>query len=89
MAFSLCVYIYVCYYFAASDLQFHSCVMDETALSLGTIDVSYLSAAAECSISRCKHSSEEWVSKNCECDWPYLPYYFFELKVNFFIYYKE
>ncbi|XP_010212063.1 PREDICTED: glycerol-3-phosphate acyltransferase 1, mitochondrial [Tinamus guttatus] len=33
--------------------------MDETALSLGTIDVSYLSASAECSISRCKHSSEE------------------------------
>ncbi|NXD19931.1 GPAT1 acyltransferase, partial [Spelaeornis formosus] len=34
--------------------------MDETALSLGTIDVSYLSASADCSISRCKHSSEEW-----------------------------
>uniref|UniRef100_A0A8B9IT06 Glycerol-3-phosphate acyltransferase 1, mitochondrial n=1 Tax=Amazona collaria TaxID=241587 RepID=A0A8B9IT06_9PSIT len=34
--------------------------MDETALSLGTIDVSYLSTSAECSISRCKHSSEEW-----------------------------
>ncbi|KFP41951.1 hypothetical protein N324_12764 [Chlamydotis macqueenii] len=34
--------------------------MDETTLSLGTIDVSYLSTSAECSISRCKHSSEEW-----------------------------
>ncbi|RMC11390.1 hypothetical protein DUI87_11509 [Hirundo rustica rustica] len=42
------------------DLQFNSCVMDETALSLGTIDVSYLSTSADCSISRCKHSSEEW-----------------------------
>ncbi|OXB61994.1 hypothetical protein ASZ78_006701 [Callipepla squamata] len=34
--------------------------MDETALSLGTIDVSYLSTSAECSVSRCKHSNEEW-----------------------------
>uniref|UniRef100_A0A493TJ61 Glycerol-3-phosphate acyltransferase 1, mitochondrial n=1 Tax=Anas platyrhynchos platyrhynchos TaxID=8840 RepID=A0A493TJ61_ANAPP len=34
--------------------------MDETALSLGTIDVSYVSTSAECSIGRCKHSNEEW-----------------------------
>ncbi|NXS59083.1 GPAT1 acyltransferase, partial [Brachypteracias leptosomus] len=34
--------------------------MDETSLSLGTIDVSYLSTSSECGISRCKHSSEEW-----------------------------
>lgn len=83
----VCVYIcmYVCYYFADSDLQFNSWVMDETALSLGTIDVSYLSTSAECSISRCKHSSEEWVSKNCECYWPYLSYFFFKSKVDFFL----
>uniref|UniRef100_A0A8B9BMV5 Glycerol-3-phosphate acyltransferase 1, mitochondrial n=1 Tax=Anser brachyrhynchus TaxID=132585 RepID=A0A8B9BMV5_9AVES len=34
--------------------------MDETALSLGTIDVSYVSTSAECSVGRCKHSNEEW-----------------------------
>ncbi|KAG8135629.1 hypothetical protein E2320_008636, partial [Naja naja] len=34
--------------------------MDDTALSLGTIDVSYLSSSAECTVTRCKHSSEEW-----------------------------
>ncbi|XP_034631630.1 glycerol-3-phosphate acyltransferase 1, mitochondrial [Trachemys scripta elegans] len=37
-----------------------SCVMDEAALSLGTIDVSYLSSSVEYAITRCKHSSEEW-----------------------------
>lgn len=59
--------------------------MDETALSLGTIDVSYLSTSAECSISRCKHSSEEWVSKNCEWYCPYLSYFFFKSQEDFFI----
>uniref|UniRef100_A0A0F7ZB02 Glycerol-3-phosphate acyltransferase 1, mitochondrial n=1 Tax=Crotalus adamanteus TaxID=8729 RepID=A0A0F7ZB02_CROAD len=34
--------------------------MEDTALSLGTIDVSYLSSSAECTVTRCKHSSEEW-----------------------------
>uniref|UniRef100_A0A5F8GUP1 Glycerol-3-phosphate acyltransferase 1, mitochondrial n=1 Tax=Monodelphis domestica TaxID=13616 RepID=A0A5F8GUP1_MONDO len=34
--------------------------MDESALSLGTIDVSYLSNSSEYSVSRCKHSGEEW-----------------------------
>uniref|UniRef100_A0A2D4HVL4 glycerol-3-phosphate 1-O-acyltransferase n=2 Tax=Micrurus lemniscatus lemniscatus TaxID=129467 RepID=A0A2D4HVL4_MICLE len=34
--------------------------MDDTALSLGKIDVSYLSSSAECSVTRCKYSSEEW-----------------------------
>ncbi|XP_062988720.1 glycerol-3-phosphate acyltransferase 1, mitochondrial isoform X1 [Elgaria multicarinata webbii] len=35
-------------------------VMDEAALSLGAIDVSYSSSSAECTFSRCKHSNEEW-----------------------------
>ncbi|XP_044294586.1 glycerol-3-phosphate acyltransferase 1, mitochondrial [Varanus komodoensis] len=34
--------------------------MDDAALSLGAIDVSYSSSSAECTVSRCKHSSEEW-----------------------------
>uniref|UniRef100_A0A8D0GDZ8 Glycerol-3-phosphate acyltransferase 1, mitochondrial n=1 Tax=Sphenodon punctatus TaxID=8508 RepID=A0A8D0GDZ8_SPHPU len=34
--------------------------MDEAALSLGTIDVSYLSGSTEYAVTRCKHSSEEW-----------------------------
>nr|XP_008112959.1 PREDICTED: glycerol-3-phosphate acyltransferase 1, mitochondrial isoform X2 [Anolis carolinensis] len=34
--------------------------MDDTALSLGAIDVSYSSSSSECTVSRCKHSSEEW-----------------------------
>ncbi|XP_072478428.1 glycerol-3-phosphate acyltransferase 1, mitochondrial [Notamacropus eugenii] len=34
--------------------------MDESALSLGTIDVSYLSNSSEYSVNRCKHSGEEW-----------------------------
>ncbi|XP_038613521.1 glycerol-3-phosphate acyltransferase 1, mitochondrial [Tachyglossus aculeatus] len=34
--------------------------MDDSALSLGTIDVSYLSNSSECSLSRCKHLNEEW-----------------------------
>lgn len=36
--------------------------MDESALTLGTIDVSYLPNSSEYSIGRCKHASEEWVS---------------------------
>uniref|UniRef100_A0A8D0S946 Glycerol-3-phosphate acyltransferase 1, mitochondrial n=1 Tax=Sus scrofa TaxID=9823 RepID=A0A8D0S946_PIG len=34
--------------------------MDESALTLGTIDVSYLPNSSEYSIGRCKHASEEW-----------------------------
>uniref|UniRef100_A0A670HX38 Glycerol-3-phosphate acyltransferase 1, mitochondrial n=1 Tax=Podarcis muralis TaxID=64176 RepID=A0A670HX38_PODMU len=34
--------------------------MDDAALSLGAIDVSYSSSLAECTVTRCKHSSEEW-----------------------------
>ncbi|XP_074089813.1 glycerol-3-phosphate acyltransferase 1, mitochondrial-like [Macrotis lagotis] len=34
--------------------------MDESALSLGTIDVSYLSNSSEYNVNRCKHSGEEW-----------------------------
>uniref|UniRef100_A0A8C8RJ87 Glycerol-3-phosphate acyltransferase 1, mitochondrial n=1 Tax=Pelusios castaneus TaxID=367368 RepID=A0A8C8RJ87_9SAUR len=34
--------------------------MDEATLSLGTMDVSYLSSAAECAVMRCKRSNEEW-----------------------------
>lgn len=36
--------------------------MDESALTLGTIDVSYLPNSSEYSIGRCKHATEEWVS---------------------------
>lgn len=36
--------------------------MDESALTLGTIDVSYLPNSSEYSVGRCKHASEEWVS---------------------------
>jgi glycerol-3-phosphate O-acyltransferase 1/2 len=36
--------------------------MDESGLTLGTIDVSYLPHSSEYSLSRCKHMSEEWVS---------------------------
>uniref|UniRef100_A0A8D0WDP4 Glycerol-3-phosphate acyltransferase 1, mitochondrial n=1 Tax=Sus scrofa TaxID=9823 RepID=A0A8D0WDP4_PIG len=34
--------------------------MDESALTLGTIDVSYLPNSSEYSIGRCKHANEEW-----------------------------
>ncbi|XP_036591387.1 glycerol-3-phosphate acyltransferase 1, mitochondrial [Trichosurus vulpecula] len=34
--------------------------MDESALALGTIDVSYMSNSSEYSVNRCKHSGEEW-----------------------------
>ncbi|XP_044606749.2 glycerol-3-phosphate acyltransferase 1, mitochondrial isoform X2 [Equus asinus] len=34
--------------------------MDESALTLGTIDVSYLPNSSEYSVGRCKHASEEW-----------------------------
>ncbi|XP_034989164.1 glycerol-3-phosphate acyltransferase 1, mitochondrial isoform X2 [Zootoca vivipara] len=34
--------------------------MDDAALSLGAIDVSYSSSLAECTVTRCKHSNEEW-----------------------------
>lgn len=36
--------------------------MDESALTLGTIDVSYLPNLSEYSVGRCKHANEEWVS---------------------------
>ncbi|KAJ7325203.1 hypothetical protein JRQ81_018223 [Phrynocephalus forsythii] len=38
--------------------------MDDVPLSLGTIDVSYSSSSVECSVSKCKHSSEEWEECN-------------------------
>ncbi|XP_066476630.1 glycerol-3-phosphate acyltransferase 1, mitochondrial isoform X1 [Tiliqua scincoides] len=34
--------------------------MDDAALSLGAIDVSCSSSFSECTVSRCKHTSEEW-----------------------------
>uniref|UniRef100_A0A2I2ZUD2 Glycerol-3-phosphate acyltransferase 1, mitochondrial n=1 Tax=Gorilla gorilla gorilla TaxID=9595 RepID=A0A2I2ZUD2_GORGO len=34
--------------------------MEESALTLGTIDVSYLPNSSEYSVGRCKHTSEEW-----------------------------
>uniref|UniRef100_A0A8C7ARU2 Glycerol-3-phosphate acyltransferase 1, mitochondrial n=1 Tax=Neovison vison TaxID=452646 RepID=A0A8C7ARU2_NEOVI len=34
--------------------------MDESALTLGTIDVSYLPNSSEYSVGRCKHVNEEW-----------------------------
>ena len=41
--------------------------MDESALTLGTIDVSYLPNSAEYSVGQCKHASEEWVSFRLKC----------------------
>lgn len=46
--------------------------MDDAALSLGAIDVSYSASSAECTVSRCKHSSEEWVSKIALVDISFL-----------------
>ncbi|XP_073096529.1 glycerol-3-phosphate acyltransferase 1, mitochondrial isoform X2 [Manis javanica] len=34
--------------------------MDESALTLGTIDLSYLPNSSEYNVGRCKHASEEW-----------------------------
>ncbi|KAL4841891.1 hypothetical protein H8958_018027 [Nasalis larvatus] len=45
---------------AAHDLGITLCDMDESALTLGTIDVSYLPNSSEYSVGRCKHTSEEW-----------------------------
>ncbi|XP_059981983.1 glycerol-3-phosphate acyltransferase 1, mitochondrial isoform X7 [Lagenorhynchus albirostris] len=44
----------------AHDLGVTLCDMDESALTLGMIDVSYLPNSSEYSIGRCKHASEEW-----------------------------
>ncbi|XP_027384390.1 glycerol-3-phosphate acyltransferase 1, mitochondrial isoform X4 [Bos indicus x Bos taurus] len=44
----------------AHDLGVTLCDMDESALTLGTIDVSYLPNSSEYSIGRCKHATEEW-----------------------------
>ncbi|OWK07925.1 GPAM [Cervus elaphus hippelaphus] len=44
----------------AHDSGVTLCDMDESALTLGTIDVSYLSNSSEYSIGRCKHATEEW-----------------------------
>lgn len=41
--------------------------MDESALTLDTIDVSYLPNSSEYSVGPCKHASEEWVSLNLRC----------------------
>lgn len=49
-------------FFIAHDLGVTLCDMDESALTLGMIDVSYLPNSSEYSIGRCKHASEEWVS---------------------------
>uniref|UniRef100_A0A6J0SNY2 Glycerol-3-phosphate acyltransferase 1, mitochondrial n=1 Tax=Pogona vitticeps TaxID=103695 RepID=A0A6J0SNY2_9SAUR len=38
--------------------------MDDVPLSLGTIDVSYSSSSVECTVSKCKLSSEEWEECN-------------------------
>ncbi|XP_005225780.1 glycerol-3-phosphate acyltransferase 1, mitochondrial isoform X5 [Bos taurus] len=45
---------------AAHDSGVTLCDMDESALTLGTIDVSYLPNSSEYSIGRCKHATEEW-----------------------------
>ncbi|CAH6941172.1 glycerol-3-phosphate acyltransferase 1, mitochondrial [Phodopus roborovskii] len=34
--------------------------MDESSVTLGTIDVSYLPSSSEYSLGRCKHTSEDW-----------------------------
>ncbi|XP_070220101.1 glycerol-3-phosphate acyltransferase 1, mitochondrial isoform X7 [Bos mutus] len=44
----------------AHDSGVTLCDMDESALTLGTIDVSYLPNSSEYSIGRCKHATEEW-----------------------------
>nr|XP_060499041.1 glycerol-3-phosphate acyltransferase 1, mitochondrial [Panthera onca] len=44
----------------AHDLGVTPCDMDESALTLGTIDVSYLPNSSEYSVGRCKHANEEW-----------------------------
>lgn len=54
--------MYVFVFFIAYDLGVTPCDMDETALTLGTIDVSYLPNSSEYSVARCKHANEEWVS---------------------------
>ncbi|KAF5928042.1 hypothetical protein HPG69_015308 [Diceros bicornis minor] len=46
--------------FTAHDLGVTLCDMDESALTLGTIDVSCLPNSSEYSVGRCKHASEEW-----------------------------
>lgn len=50
------------YCFSVHDLGVTLCDMDDSALTLGTIDVSYLPNSSEYNIGRCKHTSEEWVS---------------------------
>ncbi|XP_019502200.1 PREDICTED: glycerol-3-phosphate acyltransferase 1, mitochondrial isoform X3 [Hipposideros armiger] len=42
------------------DLGVTLCDMDESSLTLGTIDVSYLPNSSEYSVGQCKHASEEW-----------------------------
>nr|XP_036866941.1 glycerol-3-phosphate acyltransferase 1, mitochondrial isoform X2 [Manis javanica] len=44
----------------AHDLGLTLCDMDESALTLGTIDLSYLPNSSEYNVGRCKHASEEW-----------------------------
>lgn len=50
------------YCFTVHDLGATLCDMDESALTLGTIDVSCLPNSSEYNVGRCKHASEEWVS---------------------------
>lgn len=50
------------FFLIAHDLEVTLCDMDESALTLGTIDVSYLPNSSEYSVGRCKHANEEWVS---------------------------
>lgn len=49
----------------AHDLGVTLCDMEESALTLDTIDVSYLPSSSEYSVGPCKHASEEWVSLRC------------------------
>lgn len=49
-------------FFVAHDLGVPSCDMDESGLTVSTIDVSCLPNSSEYSLGRCKHTSEEWVS---------------------------
>ncbi|XP_021109108.1 glycerol-3-phosphate acyltransferase 1, mitochondrial isoform X2 [Heterocephalus glaber] len=44
--------------------------MDESALALSTIDVSYLPHSSEYNLGRCKHTSEEWA------EWGFRPTFF-------------
>ncbi|XP_036017329.1 glycerol-3-phosphate acyltransferase 1, mitochondrial isoform X1 [Mus musculus] len=46
---------------AAHGLGLARSAMEESSVTVGTIDVSYLPSSSEYSLGRCKHTSEDWV----------------------------